>query len=94
MKATLIYQTSRAYDDGAIMEIRVWKVPQNVPGSAHTFKCRLFYGHPGRRVIGYDNERGKGDHKHQDELETPYTFVSLDKLIDDFLAEVAARRGL
>jgi len=93
MKATLIYEASRTYDDGAIMEIRVWKVPSSVPGSAHAFKYRLFYGYPGRRVIGYDNERGKGDHKHLEEREVPYAFESLDKLIDDFLAEVAARRG-
>ena len=93
MKATLIYQSSRTYDDGAIMEIRVWKVPQAVPGSAHALKYRLFYGYPGRRLIGYDNERGKGDHKHQEELEVPYAFESLDKLIDDFLAEVAERRA-
>lgn len=94
MKATLIYQSSRAYDDGAIMEIRVWKVPQAVPGSIHVLKYRLFYGYPGRRLIGYDNERGKGDHKHLEERELPYAFESLDKLIDDFLAEVAERRGL
>lgn len=94
MKATLVYQASRAYDDGAIMEIRVWRVPLSVPGSAHEFKYRLFYGYPGRRVIGYDNERGKGDHKHLDEQQAPYAFVSLDRLIDDFLAEVAERRGL
>lgn len=94
MKATLIYQASRTYDDGAIMEIRVWMVPQNVPGSAHTFKYRLFYGYPGQRIIGYDNERGKGDHKHLEEMEMPYVFSSPDKLIADFLAEVAERRGV
>ncbi|MFA7242001.1 MAG: DUF6516 family protein [Sulfuricellaceae bacterium] len=92
MKATLIYQSNRTYDDGAIMEIRVWKVPQAVPGSAHELKYRLFYGYPGRRLIGYDNERGKGDHKHLEERETLYAFESLDKLIDDFLAEVTERR--
>lgn len=93
MKATLIYEASRTYDDGAIMEIRIWKVPASVPGSDHVFKYRLFYGYPGRRVIGYDNERGKGDHKHLEEREVSYAFESLDKLIDDFLDEVAARRG-
>jgi predicted transcriptional regulator len=24
----------------------------------------LFYGFPGNRLAGYDNERGKGDHRH------------------------------
>jgi hypothetical protein len=94
MRAVLIYDARRSYDDGAIMEIHVWRVPLPVPGSAHEFKYRLFYGYPGRRVIGYDNERDKGDHKHAEEGEIPYAFVSLERLIDDFLAEVAERRGL
>jgi len=50
--ATINGLSSRTYDDGAIMEIRVWKVPQAVPGSTHALKYRLFYGYPGRRLIG------------------------------------------
>jgi hypothetical protein len=32
----------------------------------------LFYGNPGRRVVGYDNERGKGDHRRRDGEEASY----------------------
>lgn len=35
-------------------------------------------------MIGYDNEAGKGDHRHYGETEEPYRFVSLDKLLEDF----------
>ena len=52
------------YDDGAILEARVRELDKPVTGSAHRFKYRLFYGLPGRRFAGYDNERGKGDHRH------------------------------
>ena len=38
--------------------------------------------------MGYDNERGKGDHKHVAEMETRYRFVSVEKLVADFLADV------
>jgi hypothetical protein len=35
-------------------------------------------------VVRYDNEAGKGDHRHYAEDEEPYRFESLDKLIADF----------
>ena len=40
------------------------------------------------RVVGFDNERGKGDHKHVNRRETPYRFTSVDQLLDDFFAEI------
>jgi hypothetical protein len=51
-------------------------------------KYSLFYGRDGLRIVGYDNERGKGDHKHLGEMETRYRFVSVEKLLADFLADV------
>jgi len=38
--------------------------------------------------VGFDNERGKGDHFHLNDAEYPYTFIGIDPLIEDFLAEV------
>ena len=52
-----------------------------------------FYGYPGRRVIGYDNERGKGDHRHFEQREIAYDFTSPEKLIRDFLEDVSQSRG-
>ena len=51
-------------------------------------KYSLFYGRDGVRIVGYDNERGKGDHKHLGEMGTRYRFVSVEKLVADFLADV------
>ena len=87
-KAVLLLHRQRYYDDGAISELKLWLVPDPVPGSAHRFKYSLFYGYPGRRAVAYDNERGKGDHRHRDQAETPYVFESLDKLLADFQADV------
>lgn len=36
----------------------------------------------------YDNEAGKGDHKHLRGVEMAYTFTTLDQLIEDFWADV------
>jgi hypothetical protein len=44
-------------------------------------------------VLRYDNEAGKGDHKHLGARELPYKFTTLNQLVDDFLADVARLRG-
>lgn len=87
------YRYREKLDDGAIIEIVVWDVPTPVVGSAHHFKYRCFYGYPGRRVVCYDNERPKGDHRHYAGREAPYRFESLEKLIEDFYREVQTRRA-
>ena len=92
-KAVLLLHRKRIHDDGAVSEVELWRVPAPVPGSAHPFKYSLFHGYPGRRAVGYDNERGKGDHRHRDGEQAPYAFVSLDRLIADFEADVAALRA-
>lgn len=74
------------------MEIVVWKVPEPVNGSKHPYKYRLFYGKDGVRMVGFDNERGKGDHCHLDGKERPYGFTTTDALLSDFRAEVSRRR--
>jgi hypothetical protein len=92
-KAERVFFDKTEFDDGMIREIVVWRLPEPVPPSVHLFKYRLFYGRAGERVIGYDNERGKGDHRHVGPVEEPYTFAGWEKLIEDFVADVAALRG-
>jgi hypothetical protein len=92
-KAVLLLRRKRIYDNGAISEVVLWQLPEPVMGSPHPFKYRLFYGTAGRRAVGYDNERGKGDHRHLDGAEEPYIFVSLDKLLTDFESDVADLRA-
>ena len=68
------------------------QVPEPVPPSLHGFKYRLVFARAGERVVGYDNERGKGDHKHIGALERPYPFSDVATLMNDFLADVEAFR--
>jgi hypothetical protein len=93
MKASLLFRDRRYLDDGSIIEIVVWSVPEPVPPTNHGLKYRLFYGRAGTRIVGYDNERGKGDHRHLGEHEGPYVFVSMAQLIADFEADIIASRG-
>ncbi len=92
-KASLFIQDSMAFPDGARLTVKIWEVPSPVPPCEHCYKYSLFYGYPGRRRVGYDNERGKGDHRHLDDREEPYRFVSLERLLDDFAADVERVRG-
>ncbi|MFM7847944.1 MAG: DUF6516 family protein [Rubrivivax sp.] len=88
VKATLLAKSKEVRDDGTIVEIVVWELPKPVPPCVHRFKYRLFYGLPGQERVRYDNERGKGDHRHVAGSELGYSFVSLDQLLDDFERDV------
>ncbi len=79
--------------DGAIREVVTWKVPKPVPPTDHGYKYSAVYVVDGVRIVGFDNERGKGDHCHLDGIEAPYAFTGVDQLIEDFNAAVAGRRA-
>jgi hypothetical protein len=93
MNAELLFHQRIDYDDGAIVEMVLWLVPSPVPPSTHDLKYSLFYGRPGAREVGYDNERGKGDHRHLQGVEAAYAFSSVEQLMVDFRSDVRALRG-
>ena len=93
MKATRLFYDRMDYPDGTILEMTIWAVPKPVLGCTHRLKYSLFYGRPGQRLVGYDNERGKGDHRHVDGAQTSYTLTTPEDLISDFLADVKRLRG-
>jgi hypothetical protein len=73
-------------------ELVIWQVPEPISGSARAYKYRLAYVVSGVCRVRYDNERGKGDHRHLDGMESPYTFDSLERLLMDFWRDVNERR--
>lgn len=75
------------------MQVVVWLPARPVPPARHPYKYRLFYGRPGERVVGFDNERGKGDHKHILGVESTYRFVTLEQLLLDFATGVERVTG-
>lgn len=87
MHATELYRLKESYGSGFI-EIVIWRLPRPVPPSEHPYKYRLVYVAGGDRVVGYDNERGKGDHKHLGDREESYCFESPKQLMADFMADV------
>ena len=92
MKATPLLQERRVLAEDAFVELVVWQVPSPVTGSAHAFKYRLALVVNGVCVLRYDNEAGKGDHRHVDGEETPYAFSTPAKMLADFWRDVDRRR--
>lgn len=92
MKAQRLFYDKAVLPDGGIVEMVIWRVPEPVPPTKHGLKYRLFYGRDGQRLVDYDNERGKGDHRHVGGREYRYRFTTVEKLVADFLADVEAQR--
>lgn len=92
MKATKITEHKSVAQDGSIIQFVIWKVPEPVPPTTHGFKYRMVFVRDGERIVGFDNERDKGDHMHLDGTEYSYTFTTIAQLIEDFLSEVEKRR--
>jgi uncharacterized protein DUF6516 len=64
-----------------------------LPGSVHDYKYRLAFVVDGECVLRYDNEAGKGDHKHVRSTETAYHFSTINRLVADFLWDVTRWRN-
>lgn len=93
MKAQRIFYDKAVLADGAIVEMTIWRLPRATAERPHGLKYSLFYGRDGERIVGYDNERGKGDHKHLGEVESVYLFTSVEQMVADFLADVERANG-
>ncbi len=89
MKAALLLREKLVMLDGAIIEIVIWRLPQASPDRTHGLKYRLYFGSPeGECLVRYDNETGRGDHKHYGAEEVDYNFESVRKLRSDFWRDV------
>ena len=93
MAAVLLFRSKFVYPDGAIREMALWKLPMPTPEHPHGFKYRLHYGYPFHKAsVRYDNEKGKGDHRHTADREEPYKFTDVETLVADFLSDIERMR--
>ena len=88
MNAKLMLNERHILSDNAFVETVVWSLSSPVSKSHHSFKYRLALVVEGNCVLRYDNEPGKGDHKHIGEDEIPYVFTSPQALLKDFWNDV------
>ncbi len=88
MGARLVNHIKVVEEDGNVLEIKIWELPDPTGDKPHGYKYSLVYVIDGVRVVGYDNAEGKGDHRHYRALEKPYEFRGVDKLIADFYRDI------
>lgn len=88
MKAVQLVQMRVVYSATAFAELVLWRVPKPLDGSVHAFKYRLAYVVDSVCVLRYDNEPGKGDHRHVGDREQTYKFTTPEKLITDFQLDI------
>ena len=89
--AELIYYNKEATKEGDLIERIVWKIDKS-HDFPHGIKYRLVYIHNNKRILGYDNERMKGHHKHYFNKEIKCEFVSVEKLFEHFDEDVERAR--
>ena len=88
MPAELLLDERHILGEATFAEIVVWRVPVSVRGSTHEYRYRLALVVDGGCVLRYDNEAGKGDHRHVGDKEDEYRFKDADQLLIDFWNDV------
>lgn len=94
MNARLLQKSKEEFADGVVVETVVWELPGVTPDRPHSLKYRLYCGKDGKCVVRYDNETGKGDHRHYGTHEESYYYTTFTKLAEDFLADVERLTGV
>ena len=89
MRAVELLRRRIAYTEDSFAELVLWQLPEPLAGSSHRYKYRLAYVVETLCVIRYDNESGKGDHRHYGATEQPYSFSTPERLIANFQRDIA-----
>lgn len=89
MKAVELLRRRIAYTEDSFAELVLWQLPEPLGGSSHRYKYRLAYVVGTACVLRYDNESGKGDHRHYGATERTYSFSTPERLIADFQRDIA-----
>jgi uncharacterized protein DUF6516 len=88
MPAEPLLDERHVLGESAFVEPVVWRVPAPVRGSQHEYRYRLALVVDGECVLRYDNEAGKGDHRHVRDKEHEYRFRDAEQLLADFWSDV------
>lgn len=75
-----------------LVEIKIWQVPKS-EDKPFEVKYSIVYIKDGKRLLGYDNAEGKGDHKHYEDIEVPYEFTDIWELLNNFKKDLKKITG-
>lgn len=76
-----------------LVEMVIWELLTLTPERPHGLKYRLYCGRTDECMVRYDNETGKGDHRHYGDRQEPYNFESIERLVADFRDDCARLAG-
>jgi hypothetical protein len=88
MPAEPLLDERHVLSESAFVELVIWRVSPPVRGSRHEYRYRLALVVNGECVLRYDNEAGKGDHRHLRDKQHEYCFKSTEQLLVDFWSDV------
>ncbi len=88
MKAIKLLNERVIIRENSFVEMVVWDIPKPAKGSDHFYKYSLALVVDQECVLHYDNEPGKGDHKHIGNTEIDYKFTTLEDMLEDFWNDV------
>ena len=88
MAAIELLHTRVVYSEISFAELVLWRLPRPIAGSAHPYKYRLAHVVRGNCVLRYDNESGKGDHRHLLSRQRTYAFTTPEQLLADFMRDI------
>lgn len=89
MRAVALIRRRVVLADDAFAEMSVWRIAGSERPRGHGFTYRLAYVVAGRCVLRYDNEPGKGDHRHVGGTHSRYVFSTPERLMADFEGDIA-----
>jgi uncharacterized protein DUF6516 len=88
MPAEPLLDERHILSESAFVEVVVWRVTVPVRNAQHEFRYRLALIVEGECVLRYDNEAGKGDHRHIGDKEHENRFKGAEQLLADFWKDV------
>jgi len=93
MKARELFSRRVSVAEQAFAELVLWELPEPLSGSMHRYKYRLAFVVAGKCVLRYDNETGKGGHKHVRGKEVKYRLSFNVKLAQRFVCLLSRKRA-
>ena len=93
-RATPVLREKVIDEQGNILELVIWRVPTS-PRSPSGVRYRLAFVRRAEEnpTVLYDNHPPKGHHRHVEDVEEAYSFVDVDQLLEDFVADVRRITG-
>ncbi len=92
MRARQVFRY-RTVQHGVTVEMVIWALPRPSAERPHGLKYRPYCGRGDRCLVRYDNDAGKGDHRHCGDREESCRFESLERLVEDFREDCTRLAG-